>query len=77
MKNLLLLAVLTVGCSCQHKVCDQEKRERLYLECLDRTTKNITSVGEDVDFSGAIWRCQYSADELSCWLEDDKMWWNK
>jgi hypothetical protein len=75
MKKLILLAVLAIGC--QHKVCDMEKRERLIFECLDRTPKNLGSAGEDLNLGSAVWPCTNMAEELSCWFEDDKMWWSK
>lgn len=77
MKTAFLLACVVVGgCSCQRLVCDNEKRERLIMECLDRTPK-VTNAGEDVNLGGAVWPCRAMADELSCWMEDDYPWSHK
>jgi len=56
-----------------HRVCDNEKRERLIMECLERTPQ-VTNAGEDVNLGGAVWPCQRMADELSCWMEKEKGW---
>lgn len=71
----MMCAVVGVT-ACERKVCDNEKRERLIMECLDRTPK-VTNAGEDVNLGGAVWPCRQMAEELSCWMEPDNLWSHK
>lgn len=71
-RTLACFIFIAVGCG--RTVCDQERRERLFLECLDRTSKNIVNAGEDVDLGSAVWPCQLMAEKFSCWDEFHMPW---
>ena len=76
MRNPMLLislsVVMVVGCV--REVCDSDKRDRLFMECLERTPKNVVNAGEDVSLGSAVWPCQFMAEKFACWKEPVKLW---
>ena len=68
----VMMGLLLAACPSQRYVCDNDKRERLIMECLDRTSAHIVNPGEDVDLGSAVWHCKDMAKDLSCWYEKEK-----
>jgi hypothetical protein len=68
----VMMGLLLTACPSQRYVCDNDKRERLIMECLDRTSSKVVTAGEDVDLGSAVWHCKDMAKDLSCWYEKEK-----
>jgi len=75
MKTIIVVALAFMTFGCVRYVCDNDKRERLIMECLDRTSAKVVNAGEDVELGNAVWPCRSMADSLSCWEEKDKWPW--